>query len=353
MVNNCEQILKALLEHLAVSIYVKDTAGRFICVSNTKAQNSGTSPEQMIGKNDFDFMQPEQAQRSWDDDLNVLETQACIDGKKEKLTYDGEEKWKQVTKCPWYDEAGNLMGVVGISSDITKDVMLKNHLIQMVSSASHDLRSPMKSMMAILQLIIRGRFGYLDESVKVELAEVLKNINKQSLAISDYLSKSSLLIDENDVPTKSKHDLRLDIINPILEELAPLIEQNKIRIDMSMGSIPVDQIPVVEANKGWLSIVYRNLITNTIKYGGESSTIAFGYEDRGDHYRLNVYNSGPPVKEERRDKLFELYEGDGSGLGLNSSRELIRKLGGDMWYEESLDHHPNFIFTLPKEKDQK
>lgn len=351
MVSNCDQILKALLEHLMVSIYVKDTEGRFVCVSNAKADNSGTTPEKMVGKTDFDFMKPEQAQQSWADDLEVIQKQTCIDGKKEMITRDdGADEWKLVTKCPWYDDHENLMGVVGISSDITRDVMLRNHLIQMVSMASHDLRSPMKSISAILQLVIRGHYGHIDESVKVELKEALSIINKQSLAIADYLSKSALLIDENEVPKKDKVDLKRDIINPIIDNLASLIEERNIHIDMSLGGIPIDHIAVVEACRGWLSIVYLNLISNAIKYGGDNSTIAFGYEDKGSHYRLNVFNSGPPVKDDAMDKIFDLFEGEGTGLGLHSARELIRKHGGDMWYETTWDNHPNFIFTLPKEQ---
>lgn len=350
MVSNCEQILKALLEHLTVSIYVKDTDGKFICVSKTKAANSNMTPDQMVGKTDFDFMKPKEAQKSWNDDLKVMENQVCIDGKKEKITReDGTEEWKLVTKCPWYDDEGNLMGAVGISSDITRDVMLKNHLIQMVSMASHDLRSPLKSISAILQLVIRGHYGHIDESVKVELKDAISILNKQGLAISDYLSKSALLISEDEVPQKEKVDLRSDIINPIIDELTPLIIDQKIHIDMSLGGIPTDQIIIVEANKSWLSIVYRNLITNAIKYSGKNSTIAFGYEDRGDYYKLNVFNSGPPVSEDIREKMFEMFEGEGTGIGLYSARDLIRKHGGNMWYEESLDYHPNFVFTLPKE----
>jgi signal transduction histidine kinase len=312
----------------------------------------------MIGKTDHNFMQPEEALKAEDDDIKVLEQEVCINGQKEKITRnDGKEEWKLVTKCPWYDDSGKLMGVVGISNDITEDVLnqnnlriIKNHLALMISTASHDLRKPMSSMLAILRLIIRGSYGYLDESVKVELNEVVKNINKQSMVISDYLSKSSLLLDENEVPKKERFDLRRDIINPIIEELAPFIEQENIRIDMSLGGIPIDQIVVVEANKGWLSIVYRNLIANSIKYGGKGCIIAFGFKDMGEFNKLNVYNSGPPVKEELKSKLFDLFEGEGTGLGLHSARELIRKHGGDMWYEESLDHHPNFVFTLPKVK---
>ena len=154
---------------------------------------------------------------------------------------------------------------------------------------------------------------------------------------------------------KTEIDLRQEVIDVVLDELSNEIEQSKISIDNRLGAIPTGTIKV-NASKLWLKVVYRNLLKNAIKYGGQGCTIAFGYEDQGEYYRLNVYNTGMPVPEDRRASLFTKFgmvkqEGDrlreGVGMGLFLTKEIINQHGGDIWYEAKPDGS-DFVFTLPK-----
>ncbi len=93
--------------------------------------------------------------------------------------------------------------------------------------------------------------------------------------------------------------------------------------------------------------------------GAKGCTISFGFERRESHYRLNVYNSGRPIAEEDREKLFggferiEPLEGptpDGAGLGLSLCREVIFEHGGEIWYAARPDGS-NFMFTISTENE--
>jgi two-component system sensor kinase len=141
----------------------------------------------------------------------------------------------------------------------------------------------------------------------------------------------------------------------VLDEVSNEIEEQQIVIDNRLGAIPAGTIPI-GADMMWLKAVFRNLFKNAIKYGGKGCRIAFGFEDHGSFYRLNVYNSGNPIPEEHRDRLFTKFahmdEGgekrDGVGMGLYLIREIIRKHEGDMWYEPRQDGS-DFIIILPKQ----
>ena len=83
--------------------------------------------------------------------------------------------------------------------------------------------------------------------------------------------------------------------------------------------------------------------------------ISFGFENHANHYKLNVYNSGEPIPEEYRSKLFTKFtriikgnngNSHGAGLGLYLVKEIIQKHGGDIWYEAK-ENGSNFVFTLP------
>ena len=149
-------------------------------------------------------------------------------------------------------------------------------------------------------------------------------------------------------------DLRQDIIDAVLDEMSNEIEERSIIIDSSLGAIPAGTIQI-GVDMMWLKAVFRNLFKNAIKYGGKGCKIAFGVEDHGSFYRLNVYNSGNPIPEHYRERLFTKFahmddgaeKKEGFGMGLYLIREIIRKHEGDMWYEPR-QNGSDFIFILPK-----
>ncbi len=351
MANNFNQRcpeMMALLRHSEDSIFFKDMDGRFTLVSEAKAKRSAVHWLDMIGKTDFDFLPLEEAQRCRDDEIFIMETGASIIDKEEELTrIDGTHSSISVSKFPWKDIDGETIGVIGISRDITRRKRLENHILRMLSIATHDMRSPIVSIALTIKLLARGRFGEVSESVKQTLTDVFNRMIKLEQIVGEYLTKSSVM-HSSEIGRKETLDLREDIIDPILGEFAQEIETGEIRIDNRLGGIPGAKI-FISANKNWLSIVYRNLLSNAIRHTHKGGTIAYGFEDKGEMYRLNVFNNGQSIPVEKRKSIFEMFESEASsGIGLPVIRELVRRHGGDLWCEESPGGHPNFVFTLPK-----
>jgi two-component system sensor histidine kinase KdpD len=236
---------------------------------------------------------------------------------------------------------------------------LNRGILRLLRVMSHDIRGPLVALTATLKLLLRGLYGNMDESVKNTIEDLQSRSIRLLGVVEDYLGKTHTLEDSLKIERETL-DLRQDIIDPVLDELANDIQHRHIVIDNRLGAIPAGTIPV-KANKVWLKTVFRNLFTNAIKYGGTGCRIAFGFEDHGKYYRLNVYNSGIPVSHEYRDKLFTKFfrsecgsreSREGVGLGLYLIKEIIHKHGGEIWYEAK-DNGSDFIFTIAKESDQK
>jgi PAS domain S-box-containing protein len=232
---------------------------------------------------------------------------------------------------------------------------LNKYILQMLMLMSHDIRGPLVAMAATLKLLIRGSYGKMDVSVANTLKDLLSRVIHLLGFAEDCLGKAHSVEGAFKIQSEVL-DLRQDIIDPVLDELSNDIQQQQIMIDNRLGAIPAGSIRV-NVNRIWVKAVFRNLFRNAIKYGGKGCTIAFGFEDHGSWYRLNVYNSGEPIPEAHRDKLFTEFgriasEGgkppDGLGLGLYLIREIIRKHGGDIWYEAK-PGGSDFVFTLTKE----
>ncbi|KYK20772.1 hypothetical protein AYK21_05555 [Thermoplasmatales archaeon SG8-52-2] len=115
------ELLQTLMDSIPDSIYFKDSENKFVMVNKAKAARSNVKPEEMIGKNDFDFLPEEEARKVFEDDQEVMKTGKFIINKIERLTsVDGSEKWVSVTKFPRFDNDGNIIGTMGISRDITE-----------------------------------------------------------------------------------------------------------------------------------------------------------------------------------------------------------------------------------------
>jgi len=233
---------------------------------------------------------------------------------------------------------------------------IREHILHTLMTLSHDLRGPLVSLTAGMKLLVRGRFGSMDESVVIKVKGLLRQAIRLNGIAEDCLARAAAIDGFGEIQ-RDALDLRKDVIDPIIEELADEILTGRVMIGLE--AVPAGAV-TIHASGRWLRSVYRNLLRNAVKYGGAGCAVVFGYEDHGRYHQLNVYNSGEPIPEQLRDRLFTKFgrigsiaenATDGIGLGLYLVREIIRKHGGEIWYE-ACRTGSNFLFTIPKEKQQ-
>lgn len=114
-------MLRQLMDHISDNIYFMDRQGRIVLISQWGAKWLGyDSPEQLIGKTDFDLFTEEHAAPAFADEQRIIQTGEPVIGIEEKETWpDGRVTWVSTTKMPLRDEDGNITGIFGISRDIT------------------------------------------------------------------------------------------------------------------------------------------------------------------------------------------------------------------------------------------
>lgn len=235
------------------------------------------------------------------------------------------------------------------------DLRLNEKILNMVKAMSHDVRGSLLSISATLKLLSRGHYGKMDDSVVRRVKELFLRTSGLIGITEEYLGRSFSVNGELDVQAESL-DLMKDILIPVLKELSPELKGRHLLIDHRLHAMSNKLIPI-RTNRIWLKMIFRNLLRNAVRYGAKEGMIALGFEDQGSCYRLNVYNSGKPIPEEYREKLFTKFMGNGNGesgkegaggmgLGLYLIKKVIQKLGGEIWYEAK-ENGSNFVFTLP------
>ena len=124
-----QSLLHALMDNIPDFIYFKDEKNRFVRVNKASGEDRGITPEDFIGKTDFDIFTEEAAKKCFADDDRVMKTGKPLINRIEKITYlNGMERWFSATKVPRYDEKGKIIGTIGITRDITQRKKMEEDL---------------------------------------------------------------------------------------------------------------------------------------------------------------------------------------------------------------------------------
>ena len=119
-----QALLAALLTSIPDYVYFKDTQSRFMRVSNSMVSlfKGFSSPDQLIGKSDFDFHTRENAQSRFDDEKQIMNgtKPPMVNVIAHEVFSDGQEQWVSTIKMPLYDRDGQVIGIWGISKLITE-----------------------------------------------------------------------------------------------------------------------------------------------------------------------------------------------------------------------------------------
>jgi len=235
------------------------------------------------------------------------------------------------------------------------DLGLNEKILNMVKALSHDVRGSLLSISATLKLLSRGHYGKMDEAAVRRVRDLFSKTSGLIGITEEYLGRSFSVNSDLNTEVESL-DLMKDVLIPVLKELSSEIKGHHLMIDHRLHTMSNKPV-AIRTNRVWLKMVFRNLLRNAVKYGDKEGMITIGFEDQGSCYRMNVYNSGQPIPEEYRERLFARWMGEGNGqnekkgsagtgLGLYLVNKVIQKLGGKIWYEAK-ENGSNFVFTLP------
>jgi PAS domain S-box-containing protein len=158
-------------------------------VSKTKAKQVGSTPEDIIGKTDFDFYPEEIAEKMAEDDKHVMETGESIVDRVERIVRrDGKVRWVSATKVPLRDETGAIIGTMGISRDITERKRAEEERVRVEVATAARLEAQRASVEAAAKVTEAVRLTAEKYKVMIdELKQAQKKLTEESNLFQNFL----------------------------------------------------------------------------------------------------------------------------------------------------------------------
>ncbi|HZY79731.1 MAG TPA: response regulator [Cyclobacteriaceae bacterium] len=258
-------------------------------------------------------------------------------------------QWNIVAKDnKWFVNARDITQIMQLNNDLQSNVLqlesTNKELESFSYSVSHDLRSPLRSLMGYSQILGEDYSEILGDEGKRLLTVIQRNALKMNSLIDDLLEFSRL----------GKKELGRQVVD------MKAIVENLVSEVNSTAKQPVvfnvDEIPSAQADLALITQVWTNLISNAVKYSGKKSNPVVSvssYPENG-HTVYVVKDNGAGFEMSYADKLFGVFQRlhkqedfEGTGIGLAIIHRVITRHGGKVWAEGKVDEGATFYFSLP------
>jgi signal transduction histidine kinase len=238
-------------------------------------------------------------------------------------------------------------------SDKNKELKQKNeHYLNMLSFISHELRSPLISILGYGELLADGTLGKINNDQRNALGVIVRVAKTLIEMIKNYLNLAKIETGQITLK-KTKVNIKDDIFETVLLELKEQLDSNSMRV-VSDTSLNVE----LNVDKALLEIVVKNLFSNALRYGKNGTEIMYSFVEQKDCYLFTIKNSGTGVPESKLKMIFEKFVQThdipqpatyrGSGLGLFIAKIIIEEHRGSIWAESEYGVWFRVNFTLPK-----
>ena len=243
------------------------------------------------------------------------------------------------------DEDGRLGGVVLVFRPLRRRDRETSSGIEVVSTVSHELRSPLTSVKGFTSLMLSRWDRLKDEQKREMIEQVHVDADRVTRLVTELLDISRL------ETGRLKLRRRMTALPPLIDKaIADVVQMHP---DLNPRVVVPENVPEVYADPDKIMQVLTNLLENSGKYAGARGVeVRVEVRDDGD-VLICVADEGPGIPAEDLDRVFTKFyrsgEGrpTGSGLGLYIVRGLVEAHGGRMWVESELGHGSSFNFTLP------
>ena len=378
-------VLRTMIDLIPAFIYCKDAQSRFTGCNKLVANRMGVTPDDLIGKTDFDFFPREMAEKFFSDEQALLKSgKPLIDI--EELAFDklsGTNRVILTSKVPLHDAAGNLTGLVGTGFDITERKAAEERLAssdrlesigRLAAGVAHEINTPIQYLNDSVSFIREGveeLLAYIDKLHASMPAKPTENEDVEYMReelppaltrVADGLSRIAEIVrsmkhfSHADQREMSAVDLNVAIASTLVMARSEYKDVADVETDYAT-------LPPITCHGGQINQVVLNLVVNSAhaiadlvgKNGGRGKiTVKTSVEP--EHVLISITDTGGGIPEGIRVRIFDPFfttkeVGRGTGQGLSIARNVIVKgHGGQLDFDTEMGKGTTFHVRLPLQR---
>ncbi|MGY3214990.1 PAS domain S-box protein [Mucilaginibacter sp. HD30] len=264
-----------------------------------------------------------------------------------RLTKDERLIDVSVTVSPVKDSDGKIIGLSKIARDITERKLDENRKNDFIGMVSHELKTPLTSLSAILQ-VAKAKLNNTDDTfLSGAMQKANHQVKRMTTMINGFLNISRL------ESGKIQIDKQLFNIKTLIHEVA-----DEMKVTATTHTINIDQCEDVDVNadQDKIQSVISNLISNAVKYSSNGTVVSVGCKTNEGEVIVSVSDEGIGIQPADAEKIFDRYYRiensntkhiSGFGIGLYLSAEIIHRHEGQIWVESESGKGSTFYFSLP------
>lgn len=240
-------------------------------------------------------------------------------------------------------------GIVVLLQNVTKLKQLEKIKTDFMGTISHELKTPLTSIMMGLSLITNEKIGDLNEKQETIVDAMREDGERLSTLITELLQLSKI---ESD---KAVFNIQQCSIIGIIENCIKRFNDQALYKEVNLYYEGSEELPKITIDPEKISWTLNNLVSNALKYINAGDEIFIKAEVKDNKMYISVEDTGVGIPSEYQkiifDKFVQVKGGDlemrSSGIGLAIVKEIVEAHGGEIWCESKLDLGSKFTFTLP------
>jgi PAS domain S-box-containing protein len=361
--HSSNSLLHAIIEGTSEAVYLKDAHGRYMLMNPAGARLLGSTPEEIIGKTDRELFTPDEAEAIAKSDREAIESGQVVTAE-DILTSAGSSRTYLTTKNPYCDPQGRVIGVLGISVDVTEHRRMEEQLqraqrMESLGTFSGGIAHDFNNLITI----IKG-YSYLAHAdaeghpaVRDSLEQIRKAAGRASALVDQLLAFSR----------KQVLQLKVVSVNDIVGNVGKMLER-VIGEDVQIETRLAPKLGAVRADPGQIEQVLLNLAANArdaMPGGGkltmETADVALNGSKvgrdlnvpPGSYAVVTVSDTGVGMDEQTLARIFEPFfttkpPGKGTGLGLAMAYGIVKQSGGYICVDSKPGLGTTFRIYLPR-----
>ena len=342
--------LGVMVNRLTDGVMTTDAQKLIVQVNPAFLHMIGYHGEEVVGRHVTDIIHNDNLLESIEQAINMSPDTFTEITEEIQFTENSEEKIFSARCAPFRGRMNENLGTITVLHDITTLKKMDQMKSDFVSMVSHEIRSPMNSLLMQLKIIGDGLAGAVTEKQQEILQRASEKILNLNNLVTELLDLSRI---ESGLIAHEKE--QVDMGKLLVEQKifhSPYAKEKQINILVNCS----DNLPLIFANRQNMEEVFSNLITNAIKYSPSGGSITISAATENEYLKLQVADTGFGIAEEDLEKIFTRFyrvkdsntrQIHGTGLGLAIVKSIIESHHGKISVASEVGSGTTFTVFLP------